>query len=289
MNASSTVRPDVCREKEEGYIDSTQMGKTLSTGMLELHAAGRLTTIETLREQLTRKNCAVRIYVASESKISPVELYRKNREAVLVIGSFGTCGKCGKFHANTFATGFLVTSNGVMITNYHVVDNGAGEVLGAMTYHGEVYPVKEVLAADKGGDIAVLQLEGSGFPYLTLFPEDRIGSKVWVISNPAQQFFTFTEGIISARTVVTADGMQTRRIAVTAEYGGGSSGAPLFDEYGSVIGMVTGLKVVSHKPVSESHNFHPGYPEMVINYCVPAELILERFSAGPIKAPETEE
>jgi len=174
-----------------------------------------------------------------------------------------------------------VSNDGIMITNYHVVDHPDAGLLGVLTYDGKIYPVTEILAADKSADIAVLQLEGSGFPYVSLLPQSPVGSKIWVISNPSKQFYTFTEGIISAQVLQTWSGGSTKRISVTADFGGGSSGAPVFDDHGSVIGMVAATKAVT---ASKSHK--ASYAQMVFRYCVPAELILGLFSVDAQKCAE---
>ena len=174
-----------------------------------------------------------------------------------------------------------MSNDGIMITNYHVVDHPDAGLLGVLTYDGKIYPVTEILAADKSADIAVLQLEGSGFPYVSLLPQSPVGSKIWVISNPSKQFYTFTEGIISAQVLQTWSGGSTKRISVTADFGGGSSGAPVFDDHGSVIGMVAATKAVT---ASKSHK--ASYAQMVFRYCVPAELILGLFSVDAQKCAE---
>jgi S1-C subfamily serine protease len=254
------------------YLDSEKMLGTLSADLQALSETGKTIKMETLRKQLSRKRCKTELPATSEPRKSPVNLYEQNKGAVLVVGSLHKCGKCDNWHTR-IASGFLVTADGVMITNYHVVDHPDTTVMGAMTHDGRVYPVKEVLAADEGGDIAVLQLEGDGFPYLSLSPKNHVGAGVSVISNPSKQFYTFTKGIISGRFVKTRNGSKTKRISVTADFGGGSSGAPVFNENGSVVGMVA-----STQAVRTNANCKHNYAQMVFKHCIPAELILELFA-----------
>ncbi|MDP6525716.1 MAG: serine protease [Kiritimatiellia bacterium] len=272
MGSRPRLTPASRPESKSTYLDSEQMLKTLSSELQTLHEGDRTTTMDVIRKQLSRKSCNAKLPVAAEPQESPVDLYEQNKGAVLVVGSLHKCGKCDNWHTR-IASGFLVTADGVMITNYHVVDHPDTTVMGAMTHDGRVYPVKEVLAADEGGDIAVLQLEGDGFPYLSLSPKNHVGAGVSVISNPSKQFYTFTKGIISGRFVKTRNGSKIKRISVTADFGGGSSGAPVFNENGSVVGMVA-----STQAVRTNANCKHNYAQMVFKHCIPAELILELFA-----------
>lgn len=259
--------PDSRPISEAVYIDSKQQLKIFSDALQMLYETGKMTKMKALSKQLSRKRCNIQLPEGREARLTPMSLYKQTKTAVLVVGYLYNCGKCNKWHAS-FATGFLVTPTGVMITNYHVVSNPKIGGIGVMTYNGKVYPVKEVLAADKTADIAVLQLEGSDFPYLSLLPGSPIGSKVWVISNPSNQLHVFTEGIISARSVTTRKKAKNQRISITADFGQGSSGAPVLEESGRVIGMVAGTQAV------RDGNF----TQMVIKHCIPAELILKLFA-----------
>jgi len=250
------------------------MVRILSNSLQELYEEDRTIKTEVLLKQLSRKRCNIRLSAEPKSAMTPMDLYEQHKRAVVVVGSIYRCEKCTRWHIRT-ASGFLVTSDGVMFTNYHVVDNPETKAMGVMTYDGKVYPVKEVLAAEESGDIAVLQLEGSGFPYLGLLQESPVGSKVWIISSPNRQLYTFTEGIISAHVVKTWKGVQTKRIAVTADFGVGSSGAPLFNECGNVVGMVASTRAVRTKT-----GCRHAHTQMVFKHCIPAELLLGLFTDG---------
>ncbi|MCP4456373.1 MAG: hypothetical protein GY809_33370, partial [Planctomycetes bacterium] len=125
----------------------------------------------------------------------------------------------------------------------------------------------------QGDDIAVLQLEGDEFSHLTLAPGTRIGARAWIISDPSRQFYTFTEGMVSARLVKRREGKKTKRISVTAEFGMGSSGAPVFDKSGYVVGMLA-----STQPIQTHSEGQPNYAQMVLKHCGPTESILDLFS-----------
>jgi serine protease Do len=280
MSAATTGNSDVLHPdylKQISYLDCSQLTKTLSDGLMALRDAGKTTPSATLRQQLSRTCCTAQLRAPAKSLLSSEELYRENKEAVLVTGFLHKCRKCSKMHMKAFASGFLISSDGVMVTNYHVLDQDNDGVFGAMTYRGDVYPVVEVLAANKVADIAIVKLDASKLPCLAMTPENPIGSRVWVISNPAKQFYTFSEGMVSGRTVNHAEGESSKRFSITADYGGGSSGAPVFESCGNVVGMVCSTQVVTTEATPHSYPIQLGYPQMVINRCIPAELITQLF------------
>ena len=123
---------------------------------------------------------------------------------------------------------------------YHVVNVPASQTLVAMTGDGRVVAVKEVLAANPNTDVAILRLDGSGFTPLPLDTDAPVGTAIRVLSHPDNHFFTFSEGIVSRYVSVPLekDAGEVTMMAVTADFGAGSSGAPAFNERGGVVGMV---------------------------------------------------
>lgn len=163
--------------------------------------------------------------------------------AVVVVGSISHCHKCNAFHMDSVSTGWISDPAGRVVTNHHVLaDKEAGE-LGVMTMEGVVYPVRTVLAADREGDAAVLGIQTGGdiLPALRLASEAKTGEKVRVLGHPDGRFYSLTEGIVSrVFAESTEDGKDRRNwVSITADYGAGSSGAPVLNSAGEVIGMVS--------------------------------------------------
>ena len=100
-----------------------------------------------------------------------------------------------------------------------------------MTRDGHVYPVREVLAADSTNDLAIVQVEGKGFTPIPLAPEAAPqGASIWVFSHPQWRYYTLSAGIVSS--YFTAGDNNVLPMQVTADFAGGSSGAPVFNERG---------------------------------------------------------
>ena len=146
-------------------------------------------------------------------------------------------------------TGFLVSENGMVITNKHVVSDTEAEYT-ALFNDGRKMPVT-VLAHDPVQDLAVLKIEGSGFAYLTLGDSSgvKIGQTVIAIGNALGEFRnTVSAGVISGlqRSVVANDPSGSSEalqelIQTDAAINPGNSGGPLLNLYGEVIGINTAI------------------------------------------------
>lgn len=142
-------------------------------------------------------------------------------------------------------TGFFITSDGLIVTNRHVVDD-TGASYTVVTNNGKKYPAK-VLAIDPVNDIAIIKINGTGFPTLKLGDSSQVqvGETVIAIGNSLGQFSnTVSRGIISGLgRNVTAGGEtgQTERLTnilqTDAAINPGNSGGPLLDINGNVIGI----------------------------------------------------
>ena len=134
-------------------------------------------------------------------------------------------------------TGFLVSQDGVIVTNYHVIANGNIAVV--KFSDGKALPVDGVLAADKVRDLAIIKIHGKNFRALTLGNSDRvqIGEDVVAIGNPLGLELTVSNGILSGVRTVEKEG--GKFLQVTAPISHGSSGGPLFNMTGEVIGITS--------------------------------------------------
>jgi serine protease Do len=142
-------------------------------------------------------------------------------------------------------SGFLVFSDGLVVTNKHVVNQKDVEYT-VFTNDGKKHTAT-VIARDPVLDIALLKVVGSNFPYLTLGNSDslQVGQSVIAIGNALAEFRnTVSVGVISglARSVVAGDSSGNTElldhvIQTDAAINPGNSGGPLLDLSGRVIGV----------------------------------------------------
>lgn len=134
-------------------------------------------------------------------------------------------------------SGFFVSKDGLVVTNYHVIAEGVSAVV--KLPDGAFYLVDGVLAFDKVRDIAVIKAHGENFHMLTLADSDRVqvGQEVVAIGNPLSLESTVSNGIVSSIRSLNDNG--EKYLQITAPISPGSSGGPLFNMEGQVVGITT--------------------------------------------------
>ena len=141
---------------------------------------------------------------------------------------------------HALGTGFVISQNGYIVTNNHVVD-GADEIVVKMK-SGKEYPAK-LIGTDKKLDVALLKVKATGLQTVTLGNSDalRVGDWVVAIGNPFGLSQTVTAGIVSAKGRVIGAGPYDHFIQTDAAINPGNSGGPLFNLKGEVIGINTAI------------------------------------------------
>ncbi len=146
-------------------------------------------------------------------------------------------------------SGFFVSSDGILLTNNHVI-NVPGSTITVTTNDGSTYSAT-VLGTDPALDLAILKVNASNTPYLSLGDSDavRIGQSVIAIGNALGEFSnTVSQGIVSGlgRSIVASErggGVEQLEevIQTDAAINPGNSGGPLLDITGKVIGINTAI------------------------------------------------
>lgn len=143
-------------------------------------------------------------------------------------------------------SGFLISPDGYIMTNYHVVESG---LEGEITVHlkdGRKFPAA-VAGADKKSDIAVLKIDAENLPVVELGDSDmaKVGEFAFAVGAPYDLPYTFTVGVISAkgRDDLTGNQSYEEYIQTDASIHPGNSGGPLCDLDGRVIGVNTMINV----------------------------------------------
>jgi serine protease Do len=142
-------------------------------------------------------------------------------------------------------TGFLISEDGYIVTNRHVVDAEDVEY-SVVTDDGESHDA-EIIAKDPVYDIAILKIEGSNYPFLTFGDSDaiRVGQTAIAVGNALSEFRnTVSVGVISGllRSITAGDGRGSVErlegvIQTDAAINPGNSGGPLLDLSGKIIGV----------------------------------------------------
>lgn len=179
----------------------------------------------------------------------------------------------------TSASGVILTSDGYIVTNYHVIPSITEPNRALWVQTGDnVIRQAFIVGYDRRTDMAILRINATGLPTVPLNPsyEPKVGDVVFAIGNPNNLGQTVTHGIISA-TARTGSGLLTREtmnireglqdlIQTDAPINSGNSGGALVNSNGELAGINTA-----------SFN-DPRYGVYGIGFAVPTKLVLHVFN-----------
>ncbi len=270
---SAGADPNAARS---AIVDDESIVEHIQTVGNALIKAGSTVKLKTLRNQLPHAHtCALALHRGDGVAMTPSEIYERRTDGVLVVGMLAKPKKSGRYEL-AGCSGFALTQDGAFVTNYHVVDNPDAETIVVMTHDGTITPVSEVLAADKLADVAILRAKGAAFAPLSLADDVSVpGSPVWVISHPDHNFFSITTGMVSRHFMALTEAGRTPQMAITADFGIGSSGGPILDSKGEVTGIVCSTTSVYWEDTKGKINDL----QMVFKHCVPVGSIRSLITA----------
>ena len=181
--------------------------------------------------------------VDGKTEMTDAEVYAANVNSVVSINTTGTAGT--NFFGQPVQTasagsGFVLTKDGYIVTNYHVVE-GADTVTVTM-YNGDEYDAKYV-GGDEDYDIAVIKVEAEDLQAVTVGDSDtlNVGDHVLAVGNPLGELtFSMSGGMVSSvNRAINVSGTPFNMIQTDASINPGNSGGPLFNSYGEVVGLVS--------------------------------------------------
>jgi len=193
-----------------------------------------------------------------QTTLKTVKEISKYKEAVVQIKAYDEDGE-----PIASGSGFIIRSDGVVVTNFHVIDGALS--IECILDNQQTYEVEYLLNFNQLKDIAILKLKGAqNLPVVHLGDSDgvELADEVVAIGNPLGLQNSVSVGIVSGfRSMLGVSHIQT-----TASISNGSSGGPLFNMYGEVIGITT-------LTVADAQN---------INFAVPVNMVKKLFSTARV-------
>ena len=188
-----------------------------------------------------RENSVLEVHKIDTNKVmTPAEVYATNVQSTVGITSSITTNFWGyQTTAPASGSGFILTDDGYVLTNYHVVE-GSSSISVAM-YDGKSHEA-QLIGYDESNDIAVLKIDATGLTPVILGDSQNlnVGDSVVAIGNPLGELtFSLTAGAISAldRQVTMSNGATMNLMQTDCAINSGNSGGALFNMYGEVIGI----------------------------------------------------
>jgi hypothetical protein len=218
------------------------------------------------------------VFSSQSGSLSISQIAEKYRKAVVLVEAF-------KGDVNSaLGSGLIVNSSGIIITNFHVIE-GAYPVKVKLSC-GDIYDDIGVIDIDERKDIAIIKIKGWNLPEVKLGNSDvvKVGDQIVVIGNPKGLENSVTDGLISG---IRDTGKGYKMNQISAPISLGSSGSPVFNMRGEVVGIATSSQV-------EGQNLNFSIP---INYArgmindevkMTLEEFSKQFQRDPLSATKPE-
>lgn len=178
---------------------------------------------------------------ASGEQMTLNQIYASNVPAIVGISNESTQNVFGQTTtAASTGSGFIISSDGEILTNYHVVEGA--ERLMVTLHDGREFPAT-LIGYEAESDVALIKIEAKNLPVCAIGNSDHVyvGEQIAAIGNPMGELtYSMTVGYVSAvNRFVNTDGTPINMIQVDAAINPGNSGGPVFNLYGEVIGIAT--------------------------------------------------
>lgn len=179
--------------------------------------------------------------------LSPSDIYDRAKDEVVGIRTeFTVTNFFGMTSSGAVnGTGFIVSPDGYILTNYHVVEDAWERRLNVdvFAFDGTKYSAS-IVGTEPANDIAVLKIDADGLPAAELGDSDllRVGDPVYAVGNPLGELeFSMSTGYVSAldREISTQEHEAINMFQLDAAVNEGNSGGPVYDAEGKVVGIVT--------------------------------------------------
>ena len=176
----------------------------------------------------------------SSTLMTPAQVYAANVQSTVGITTSVTTNYWGyQTTSAASGSGFILSSDGYILTNYHVIENSSSITVAC--YDGTNYAAT-LIGYDKSNDIAVLKVDAQGLSPVILGSSEKmnVGDSVVAIGNPLGELtFSLTAGTVSAldRQVTMSNGGTMNLIQTDCAINSGNSGGALFNLYGEVVGI----------------------------------------------------
>lgn len=212
----------------------------------------------------------------TQTILTPAQVYAANVDATVGITTSATTNYWGyQTTSAASGSGFILTSDGYILTNFHVIDGA--DTITVSLFDGSAYDAR-LIGFDESNDIAVIKADATGLKTVILGSSDQlhVGDSVVAIGNPLGELtFSLTAGAVSAldRQVTMSSGITMNLIQTDCAINSGNSGGPLFNLYGEVVG-ITNAKYASSSSGASIDNIGFAIPVNSVRQIV--ESIIEK-------------
>ena len=254
-----------------------------------LREAGKLTGSEKIVELMGKPVPEkVDLPAAKTAAMGRADICELARHSRLRVGWYYLCHKCSHWHTR-LAGGYALTEDGVIATCHHVAmpqeDVKEGYLI-VVDGDGVVTPVTSVIAASAGLDVCILRTAGGKFSPLPLNDNVRPGDAAYCLSDPLGINGYFSDGMVNRfyrKPGNSGTAEESLRLHVSTDWAPGSSGSPVLDHCGNVIGHVSTISSMSG-PREGKGGPPRGGTQIVLHEASPARGAINLLKAAALAA-----
>lgn len=193
---------------------------------------------------MSNKTVNENLYVTIGDAIMKI-IWTENSPEQLYLKLYPSHSTSNSNSSKSSGTGFALSSNGLIVTNYHVIDGAKNISIKGVNGNFSLKLNAKVVVSDRNNDLAILQISDPNFntisnvPYAIKLSASDVGENVFVLGYPLRstmgEEIKLTTGIISSKTGFQGD---ITSYQVSAPIQPGNSGGPLFDNNSNLIGVI---------------------------------------------------
>ena len=234
-----------------GFVGAGFMSRSLDDRVEALEQARTEEALSQITQAASGESSrteATAVAQKSGSALSASEIYAAACEQVVGVSTEVTYTNFFGMNSSSAVsgTGFIISSDGYILTNYHVIELAAqnGKDVDVILYDGTRYTAS-IVGYEKYNDVAVLKVDANGLKPVSFGDSDSIsvGEVIYAVGNPLGELdFSMSTGHVSALDrAITSDesGIAINMFQIDAAVNSGNSGGPVYDAAGEVIGIVT--------------------------------------------------
>lgn len=264
---------------EPPYQDDREFVRNFANRLGKLAKAGKCLAPTDLKAKIKPGKCSLTLPPAADKTLSPEEIYRRALQSTLAIGSVEYVNDDRpRWEDVSMGTAWVLSADGVLVTNCHMFLDIGEEFFGVCTHDGRVHPVTDLLACDIVEDLAIIRIDAAGLTPLAVELHEPVGAWVGVLSHPADAFYTYTQGSITRYYTLRERRELTYWMSITAEFAYGSSGGPVLNRQGNVVGIATMTTAVVY-PGDDEIARDDSPLQMVVKAAVPTSRLMRLIEA----------
>lgn len=270
-------------EKEDSYVDYNELLNNVLGNLKIAQAKTLFMGSAALRKQTLPLPSDSKARISSLAKPGKKEMkgpqiIKARKDGVLMVCKYFKAAEGKPERIQLYATATAITEDGFCVSNWHVFMNfiqpGAelpttDSVTFVVTVKGDIYPIERVLAYNENADAAIFKIN-TGTNRLSPIPlgtELAVGETVHTLTNPDNYLYYYSKGVVARNTTDHKTGPMADRMEITADYAKGSSGGPILDDRGNMVGMVS----TTHSIYAQERP--QGNLQMVIKTTIPVRSI----------------